>query len=166
MNLTDFCFRRHSNNRQFVFPVQHPDLYELTSWQQYISVDLGMTPLSLQKMNSRFNMVKIKENHLEWTRSLCEFLRHLLSVQVETLPYHREILRWDSLSLRSTAAKEWILGICSSSLLIFAEPSATGKMNSPFFWDIRTSFVFSRLGYISDASNFSNSSSISPAIKA
>ena len=39
----------------------------------------------------------------------------------------------------------------------FAEPSATGK-NSPSFWIIKTSFAFSLLGYVSDASNFSNSS--------
>ena len=36
----------------------------------------------------------------------------------------------------------------------FAEPTATGKTNSASFWIIRTSFAFSLLGYVSDASNF------------
>ena len=40
----------------------------------------------------------------------------------------------------------------------FAEPSATRNTKSPSFGVIRTSFAFSLLGYISDASYFSNSS--------
>ena len=40
----------------------------------------------------------------------------------------------------------------------FAEPSAIGDTNCSSLWVIRTSFAFSLLGYVSDASNFSNSS--------
>ena len=84
-------------------------------------------------------------------------LRHFLILQVETLPYRREILHSDSLSLRWIPVSEWVLGIRSLSLSDnFAGPSATRYANSPSFWDITTSFAFSLLGDVSDASNFSN----------
>ena len=86
------------------------------------------------------------------------FLRHLLFLQVETLPFRLEFLRWDSLSLRYSVASEW--GPWNSQSLPdnSAESSAFRNTNSPSHWVIKTSFVFSLLGYMSDASNFSNSS--------
>ena len=41
-----------------------------------------------------------------------------LILQVETLPYRREILRWDSLSSRWIPVSEWVLGIRSVFLII------------------------------------------------
>ena len=38
----------------------------------------------------------------------------------------------------------------------FAEPCARRNTNYPSLWEIKTSFAFSLLGYISDASNFPN----------
>ena len=91
-------------------------------------------------------------------QSLSELLRHALILQVETLPCRREILRWDSLSLRWTPASERVLGIRSLFLVILQNHLPQEITSSPSFWVIKTSFAFSLLGYISDASNFFNSS--------
>ena len=58
---------------------------------------------------------------LEQTKSIPDLLRHLLILQVETLPYRREILRWDSLSLRWIPISEWVLGIRSLFLIILLD---------------------------------------------
>ena len=77
------------------------------------------------------------------------FLRHLLFLQVETLPSRHEILRWDSLSFRWIPVSEWVLGIRILFLIFFAEPSATRNINYPSFLGvIKTSFAFSLSGYI------------------
>ena len=104
----------------------------------------------------------MNEITLSGTRSLCKFQRLLLSLQVETLPYRREILRWDSLLTVDCRLK---VGSWNSYPLPvnFAESSATGNVNSLFFCDIMTSFAFSRLGYVSDASNFPNQSECLPS---
>ena len=114
-----------------------------------------MILLLARKLNSRFNMMTIHEVSLNGPKVFP--IRHLLILQVETLPYRREILRWDSLRSRWIPVSE---GSWNSYSLPdnFAEPSATGNTNSPSFGVIRTSFAFSLLGYVSDASNFSNSS--------
>ena len=52
------------------------------------------------------------------TQKHCWFLRHLLFLQVETLPYRHEILRWDSLSLWWIHVSEWVLGVRSLFLII------------------------------------------------
>ena len=99
------------------------------------------------RWTSRFNMMTINEILSELLREPRKpqwFLRHLLFLQVETLPSDHEIIRWDSLSLRCIPVPEWILGIRSLFLII-----------SSFFG---SSFAFSPLGYVPDASNFSNSS--------
>ena len=46
------------------------------------------------------------------------FLRHLLFLQVETIPYHSEILRWDPLSSRCVPVLEWVLGNRSLFLMM------------------------------------------------
>ena len=46
------------------------------------------------------------------------FPRHLLFLQIETLPCRLEILRWNSLSLRCVPVSEWVLGIRSLFLII------------------------------------------------
>ena len=84
-----------------------------------------------------------------------------------------EILRWDSLL---TVDSRLRVGSWNSQFLPdnFAEPSAIGDTNCSSLLVIRTSFAFSFLGYVSDASNFSTSISAvsffffpnSPAIKA
>ena len=58
---------------------------------------------------------------LEQTKSIPDLLRRLLILQVETLPYRREILRWDSLSLRWIPISEWVLGIRSLFLIILLD---------------------------------------------
>ena len=64
----------------------------------------------------RFDMMTISEIISELLREPKNpywFLRHLLFLQVETLPSRHEILRWDSLSLRWIRVSEWVLGIRS-----------------------------------------------------
>ena len=75
------------------------------------------------------------------------FLRHLLLLQVETLPYRHDILPWDSLSSRWIPVSEWVLGIRSLFLIILPNHLPQEISNSPSFLVIRTSFAFSLLGY-------------------
>ena len=69
---------------------------------------------------------------------------------------------WDSLLRFSLLTVDSRLRVGSWNSLSFpenfADPSATGKINCPSFGVFRSSFAFSLLGYVSDASNFSNSS--------
>ena len=70
---------------------------------------------------SRFNMMTINEilsEILHEPKNPDWFLRHLLFLQVETLPYRHEILRWDSLASRWIRVSEWVLGILSLFLII------------------------------------------------
>ena len=77
-----------------------------------------MNLLSARKLNSRFNMMTINEVSLNWPKVFPDLLRHLLILQVETLPYRREILRWDSLSLLWIPVSEWVPGVRSFSVII------------------------------------------------
>ena len=64
-NRTDFCFRRRSNSRQFVFLVLHPIRCELTWWHQYTSVERGtilllarIIGLSVQYDGDKWNLLE------------------------------------------------------------------------------------------------------------
>ena len=100
-----------------------------------------------------------------------ELLRHLLILQVETLPYRHEILRWDSLSKRWIPVSEWVLGIRSLFLMFLLNHLPQEIQIIHLFWVIKTSFAFSLLGYISQFFKISNQNiflpnSPPPAIKA
>ena len=102
---------------------------------------------------SRFNMMTINEILSELLREPKNpywFLRHLLFLQVETLPsrqIHLEGLRWDSLSLRWIPVPEWVLGIRSFSLIILLNHplqeiqihhlfGLSGLLSHSVFWNI------------------------------
>ena len=106
-----------------------------------------------EKLNSWFNVTTIKWNLLNRPEV---FPRHLLFLQVESLPCRLEILRWDSLSPCGgfPSQCEWVLGIRSLYLTILLNHLQQEMQILQFFWVIKATFAFSLLGHISDASNF------------
>ena len=125
-------------------------------------------------MNSRFNMMTINEislNRLTVISGFCViFGFYRLKLFHIASRFSAEALS----SYRRFPSQSGFLEFVVFSVN-FAEASATRNTNFPSFWVIKTSFAFSLLGYIADASNFSNSSisavrmshfQIHPAIKA
>ena len=103
------------------------------------------------RRTSRFNMMTINEipsEPLREPKNPYWFLRHLLFLQVETLPYRLEILRWDFSLL--TVNSSLTVGSWNSQSLPdkFAEPSATGKTNSPYFLGYQDFFRIQSSGIV------------------
>ena len=116
-----------------------------------ILVSARMLNFSVQHDNDKWSL-------LEYINSIPDLLLHLLILQVETLPYRHETLRRDSLSLRWIALSEWVLGTRILFLIILLNHLPQEMQILHLFGVNRTSFAFSLLGYVSDASNFSKSS--------
>ena len=145
-------------------PILHPRRIFLLGGVSFNNFNLGNKEWFFSRhvsRASRFNMITLNiilSDLLRRSKNPYWFLRHLLFLQVETLPYHHDILRWGSLSLRWIPVSEWVLGIRSLFLLILLSHLPQEISILHLFWVIRTHFALSLLGYVSDASNFSNSS--------
>ena len=112
-------------------------------------------------------------NLLEKTRSFLELPRYLLFLQVETLPYRREILRCDSLALRWIPASEWVFGIRSLFLFILLNhlPQEkqilylmvlSGLLSHSVFWDIFLTYPNFLVLHIGNLNIFLPNSRMSP----
>ena len=105
-------------------PILHPRRIFLLGGVSFNNFNLGNKEWFFSRhvsRTSRFNMITlhiILSDLLRRSKNPYWFLRHLLLLQVETLPYHHDILRWGSLSLRWIPVSEWVLGIRSLFLLI------------------------------------------------
>ena len=107
--------------------------------------------------NSRFNMMTVNSVSLNRQESFQSFRVIFCFFRLKLFP----VALGFSLSLRWICVSEWVLGIRSLFLIILLNHLPQEIQNSPSFCFIRSSFAFSVLGYVSDASKFSHSS-ISP----
>ena len=128
-------------------------VYSFSEEFSFNSVNLGNKEWFFSRhasWTSWFNMMTINEILSELLREPQNhywFLRHLLLLQVETLPYRHEILRWDSLSLRWSPVSERVLGIRSLFLVILLNHlpqeipilhlfGLSGLLSHSVFWDM------------------------------